>query len=72
MGRMLKDVLAANIVRLRSEKGLSQEALGWKAGVSRRYMSKLEGGQVDTGLAILEKLANALDVEPYELLKPLR
>jgi transcriptional regulator with XRE-family HTH domain len=67
----LNAILAENLLRLRKDRGLSQEALAWKAGVSRRYMSKLEGGQVDTGLAVLAKLAVALDVQPWELLKTL-
>jgi transcriptional regulator with XRE-family HTH domain len=66
----IRRILAANIVSLRRAKGLSQEALGWEAGVSRRYMARIEGGQTSTGIEVLAKLAAVLEVEPYELLRP--
>jgi transcriptional regulator with XRE-family HTH domain len=67
----LRRILAANVVRLRRAKGLSQEALAWEAGVSRSYMAKIEGGQTSTGLDVIAKLAAVLGVEPMELLRPL-
>jgi transcriptional regulator with XRE-family HTH domain len=67
----VRDILAANVVRLRRIKGLSQEALAWEAGVSRRYMARIEGGQTSTGLDVVAKLAAVLGVEPMELLRPL-
>ena len=66
----IRHILAVNIVKLRRAKGLSQEALSWEAGVSRRYMARIEGGQTSTGVEVLAKLAAALEVEPFELLKP--
>jgi transcriptional regulator with XRE-family HTH domain len=67
----LRRILAANVVRLRRAKSLSQEALAWEAGVSRSYMAKIEGGQTSTGLDVVAKLAAVLGVEPMELLRPL-
>lgn len=67
----LRDILAANVVRLRRAKGLSQEALAWEAGVSRRYMARIEGGQTSTGLDLIARLAAVLGTEPMELLRPL-
>ena len=67
----VRDLLAANIVRLRRAKGLSQEALGWEAGVSRSYMARIESGQTSTGIDIIAKFAAVLEVEPWELLRPL-
>jgi transcriptional regulator with XRE-family HTH domain len=66
----VRDILAVNIVRLRRAKDLSQEALAWEAGVSRRYMSRIEGGQTSTGIDLLARLAAVLGVEPWELLRP--
>ena len=40
----LRQVFAANLRRLRHEKGLSQEGLAYEAGVNRTYLSKLEKG----------------------------
>ena len=38
----LRDVLAANLRRLRHEKGLAQGDLAYEAEVSRSYLSQLE------------------------------
>jgi transcriptional regulator with XRE-family HTH domain len=66
----LRDILAANLRRLRNEKGLAQDGLAYEAKVSRSYLSQLEKGAFYVSLKILEKLAKALDVEPYELIAP--
>ncbi|WP_166299598.1 helix-turn-helix domain-containing protein [Bradyrhizobium sp. 2S1] len=66
----LRDILAANLRRLRAEKGLAQDDLAYEAKVSRSYLSQLEKGAFYASLRILEKLAKALSVEPYELITP--
>jgi DNA-binding XRE family transcriptional regulator len=65
----LRDVFAANLRRLRREKGLSQEDLAYTADVNRTYLSKLEKGTSYAGLEIIGKLAAVLEVEPAELLR---
>jgi transcriptional regulator with XRE-family HTH domain len=65
----LRQVFAANLRRLRHEKGISQEQLAYDAGVNRSYLSKLEKGTSYAGLEIIGKLAEVLDVEPAELLR---
>jgi transcriptional regulator with XRE-family HTH domain len=65
----LRQVFAANLRRLRHEKGLSQEDLAYEAGVNRSYMSQLEKGASYPGLEIIGKLAKVLEVEPAELLR---
>jgi transcriptional regulator with XRE-family HTH domain len=65
----LRDVFAANLRRLRHEKGLSQDDLAYEAEVSRSYLSQLEKGAFYASLKIIGKLAEALGVEPGELLK---
>jgi transcriptional regulator with XRE-family HTH domain len=42
--RDLRDAFAANLRRLRHERGISQEDLAYEAGINRSYMSKLEKG----------------------------
>ena len=66
--RDLRQAFAANLRRLRHAKGISQEDLAYEADVNRTYLSKLEKGVSYPGLEIIAKLANALDVEPAELL----
>ena len=65
----LRDVFAANLRRLRHQKGVSQEELAHEAGINRTYLSKLETAVSYAGLEIIGKLASVLDVEPAELLK---
>jgi transcriptional regulator with XRE-family HTH domain len=65
----LRDVFAANLRRLRNEKGLSQDNLAYEAEVSRSYLSQLEKGSFYASLKIIGRLAEALAVEPAELLR---
>jgi transcriptional regulator with XRE-family HTH domain len=65
----LRSTFAANVVRLRRAKGFSQEALAYEAGVNRSYLARIETAQPYVGLEVIGKLAEALEVEPAELLK---
>jgi transcriptional regulator with XRE-family HTH domain len=65
----LREVFAANLRRLRHDKGLSQDDLAYEAEVSRSYLSQLEKGVFYASLKIIGKLAAVLEVEPAELLK---
>jgi transcriptional regulator with XRE-family HTH domain len=66
--RDLRQTFAANLRRFRHAKGISQEDLAYEANVNRTYLSKLEKGVSYPGLEIIAKLANALGIEPAELL----
>ena len=65
----LREVFAANLRRLRNAKGVSQDELAHEANVSRSYLSQLEKGTFYASLNIVGRLAEALGVEPAELLK---
>jgi len=65
----LREVFATNLRRLRHEKGLSQDDLAYEAEVSRSYLSQLEKGGYYASLKIVGRLAEALGVEPAELVK---
>jgi transcriptional regulator with XRE-family HTH domain len=54
---------------LRAERRLTQEALAARANISRTYLARLELGQQDPTISILEKLAKALRVKPTRLLE---
>ncbi len=56
------------IRKLREAKGLTQENLEEKSGINSKYISAIECGQANLTILKLEQLANALGVEPYELL----
>jgi transcriptional regulator with XRE-family HTH domain len=55
--------------RLRRERALSQRALAREASVGLDTVNKVETGVRDALPTTLRKLANALGVEPHELMK---
>jgi transcriptional regulator with XRE-family HTH domain len=55
--------------RLRRERALSQRALAREAGIGLDTVNKLETGLRDALPATLRKLADALGIEPRELMK---
>jgi len=63
-------VLAANLVALRRARELSQEALAFEAGLHRTFVAHVERQVRNISIDNIEKLALALGVEAYELLKP--
>lgn len=52
---------------LRIARGLSQEALAWKADSELSQISRMERGIVNAGLSQIFKIAEALEVQPKEL-----
>ena len=66
----LRQLFAANLRRLRHERGLAQDDLAYEAEVSRSYLKPLEKRTFYASLKILEKLAKALGVDIYELIAP--
>ncbi len=56
------------LIRLRKEKGLSQEALGEMLGVSRQAISKWELGTSQPEMSNIEKLCEIFEVSPNVLL----
>ena len=65
-------IFAANLKRLRRERGLARAALARKADVGTDTLFRIESGQCAPKLDTLLKLADALQVEPGALLKGLR
>ena len=61
--------LGRNLRSLRIQRGLSQEDLAEISGIHRTYISGLERGVRNPSILIVAQLANALEVEPSELLR---
>lgn len=55
------------IERLRKEKGLSQEVLSSFASIARSHLSMIETGSKNPNFQTIWRLANALELEPHEL-----
>lgn len=69
----IRDIFATNLRRLRQAAELSQDDLAYEAKVSRSYLNQIEQGTYYASLKIIERLAEALKVEPAALLeKPTR
>lgn len=68
MSKHPQDVLAANIRRLRTATGLSQEALADRSGLHRTYISSIERGKRNVSLENIFLIASALGVEASDLL----
>lgn len=65
--RILKNI--GKIIKgLRKDKGLSQEKLAELCYMSRNAIGSIERGEVNVPVLTLYKIAEALKIEPYELL----
>lgn len=67
-----KAIFAANLRRIRVLTGFSQEALADRAGLHRTYISSIERRQRNVSIENIFLLAEALGVEPGDLLKPVQ
>lgn len=65
----ISKTLGQNIKRIRVKKRMSQGDICRAINMDRSYMSAIESGKKNVTIAVLEKLANALDVSVDELLK---
>lgn len=63
----IEDKFGAKLRKFRREKNLSQEELSKAAGLDRTFVGKIERGERSPSLQTISKLANALDIEIYEL-----
>lgn len=65
----LRTILSQNIKRFRQRKGLSQAKLAEKMEISTNYLSDIETKRGWVSPLSLVKLANALEIEVFELFK---
>jgi len=66
----LRAILSQNIKRFRSYRNLSQAEFAEKVDISIPFLSDIENGKKWCSPSTLIKIADALDIETYELLKP--
>ena len=60
---------AKNMKKLRETEGLSQGDIHRATGIDRAYVSNLEAGKQNPTLETIAKIAEALGVHSYRLLK---
>ncbi|HYG86465.1 MAG TPA: helix-turn-helix transcriptional regulator [Azospirillum sp.] len=61
--------MAINLRRARHDRQLTQEELAERAGLSARYIGAIERAAVSASVTVLGHIAEALDMEPGDLLK---
>lgn len=57
-----------NLKRIRTDKGISQEELAFKAGIAHSSIVRIEKGQINTKVSTIVRLAEALEVRKSVLL----
>jgi transcriptional regulator with XRE-family HTH domain len=61
--------LGRNLRRVREQRELTQEDVSERSGVHATEVSRIEAGKRDPRVSTLERLANAVEVSPGELLR---
>lgn len=69
-GFTARQILAANLRRLRSVRGWSQEELAFECDLHRTFIAHVERCGRNISLDNLERLSQALQVPVFELLLP--
>ena len=55
------------VVKMRKERGLSQEAFAWDIGSDKKYMSDVELGKRSVSLGFAAKVAKGFGISIYDL-----
>ena len=63
----IQEKVGKTIIKLRKERGMSQENFAYESGIDRRYMSDIENGKRNISLDILERVADKLGIRLSEL-----
>jgi transcriptional regulator with XRE-family HTH domain len=66
----MRKLVGRNAARLRKERGLTQEQLAERSGLSQQYLSGLEQGRRNPTIVTLHELAVALEASHLDLLRP--
>ncbi len=61
-------VFGTNLKKYRMSCGVSQEAFAEKCGMHRTYISAIECFRRSISLENIQRIADALEIEPYKLL----
>ena len=65
----IRKVFGDNLKKLRLDKGLSQEKFAYICGLHRTYISDIECYQRNISIDNIQKIADALGVASYLLIK---
>lgn len=65
----VRQLVGRNFARLRKARGLTQEEVEARSGVSQQYLSSLERGRRNPTVITLYELAQVLDVTVADLVR---
>lgn len=68
MESALRQNLAVNLRRIRSERNLSQDELADICGLHRTFIGGIERAERNITIATLEKIADSLKLDPISLI----
>lgn len=63
------EMFGVRLKHIRETRGVTQEALAKRVGITRAYLSRLEMGRHDPPLSRLRKLAKALKISIADLVE---
>ena len=66
----MRKLVGSNTARIRKEKGLTQEQLADRSGLTQQYISGIENGQRNPTIVAIYELASALGVSHMDLVTP--
>jgi transcriptional regulator with XRE-family HTH domain len=66
----IQTILATNIKKMRRDRNMTQAALAKKAGTVGNYIALIENAARFPSAEMVERLAEALEVESTELFRP--
>ena len=66
----MRKLVGRNAARIRKERGLTQEQLAERSGLSQQYLSGLEQGRRNPTIVTLYEIAEALGVSHVALVEP--
>lgn len=66
----MADIQIGPAVRaIRLKRGLTQEKLAFRIDSQKTYIWKVEAGKVNPGMDMIVRLSEALNIEPWKLLR---
>ncbi|MGG7074505.1 helix-turn-helix transcriptional regulator [Campylobacter sp. 9BO] len=64
---MIREIFSKNIRKYRANLGISQEKLSELCNLHQTYISSIECNKRNVSIDNIEKIADALKIEPYKL-----
>lgn len=58
-----------NIIKIRTEKGYTQERLAYESGISKGYLSEIESGKKSPTVRTITKLAETLEISLADIVR---